>query len=674
MKRLVPPALLSLLLAAAATSAGLAVPDDTCLGCHSSKDSLSDAGPRAGELVVDAKSLKGSVHDGFSCTQCHADLAADNAEIPHAKTLKPVDCSTCHADTADMLRKESIHATRMPAAPGAKSPCAQCHGNHQIRSAKDPDSTTGAHRIADTCAKCHAGKPVGGGKDPITDWKHSVHGRLAVESEVADAPTCAACHKPHQIRPVSDPADPLNRRNRSNVCGSCHPSELKTLLRGVHGKSWAAGNLAAPVCTDCHGSHDIQRIHDRGSRVYASAVSATCGKCHGDPDLTTRFGLRPDRVSTYENSYHGKGSHWKDANVANCASCHRYHDVRAGSDPASPVHDNNLRATCGRPDCHPGATQQFAKLPVHAGAASPGQAALRYVKIGYVLIITLTLAFMAVHQTLDLGAAFRERRKAKQGHAHQAVVAGGMPPRVEPLTKLVKRDGKWVMERWQPVQFVQHFFLATTFLTLCFTGFALEIPFAWAERFGSLGPTLFDLRSLLHRICAVLMIATSVFHIFWVLLTRRGRREIVEMLPVPLHDANHMLQNFLFFLGIRKEPFPGRRYTYKEKLEYWALVWGTIVMVVTGIVLWSASRWPWIVVEVSRIVHTYEAILAFGAIVIWHMFSVQFRPGIFPTAPTWYNGSVTMHVMEEEHSEELQQIVAWHGVDPQELHGHGGKH
>lgn len=647
------------------------VGDDVCLGCHSSQDALGDAGPRAANLVVDEKSLAGSPHEGFSCTQCHTDLAADDAPIPHPPKLAPADCSGCHAEAVDKL-KTSIHGARPMERPGAKSACSSCHGAHAIRPAADPASMVHPARLGETCAACHA-KENKAGLDVAEQWKRSVHGMAALQWDIPDAPGCAACHEPHAMRALADPAEPLNRRNQMNVCASCHPSELKVVLRGAHGKAWQAGNLAAPVCSDCHGAHDVGRVDDRDSRVYASQVSATCGKCHGDPDLATRFGLRPDRVSTYENSYHGKGARWQDSNVANCASCHRYHDVRGADDPASAVHPSNLRATCGQADCHPGANATFAQLPVHAGAQKKGEALLRVVRISYVLIITFTLAFMTVHQALDLRRAFQQRRKHKGHHAHPAAHEPIDPPASEPLTQITAQGGRWLIQRWSARMVVQHFLLALTFLTLVVTGFALEIPASWAEKLGTSAPAVFALRALLHRIAAVLMIATSLYHVWWLARTPRGRREFVAMFPRPIDDLKDMVGSLKYFLGLAEHPPAGRRYTYREKAEYWALVWGTFVMVATGIILWSAAQWHWLLVEVSRIVHTYEAILAFGAIVIWHMFSIQWRPGIGKTHPTWVNGTIPAHLMQEEHAREYQEMVAWYGIDPEkDTPPHGG--
>ena len=629
--------------------------DSICASCHADAASLSDAGERAARLVVVEDSLKGSIHEGLSCSDCHADLAGD-PPIPHPPDLAPASCETCHGDVVETV-KSSIHTQKIKPGPGFESGCAACHGSHQIRPSEDSASRTNAHNLGSTCGQCHQKDTFG--RDPVAEWEVSVHGRAAIEGEEVEAPTCNVCHHPHAVRALEDPAEPLNRRNQPNLCGRCHTSELNALLRGVHGKAWKAGNLASAICTDCHGAHAIQRPQYGGS-AYAAQISQTCGRCHGDPDLTSRYDLRPDSVITYDQSYHGRGSGWGASNVANCASCHRFHDIRSQHDLASSVNPQNLQRTCSQPDCHPGATASFSATPVHARAIVKGIDWPRWTRWIYLAIISATLVFMAVHQVLE------QKTLLRAAHVHHPAKAAAVPRRrrIEPLTRLEKVDGRWVAVRWDRNQIVQHLLLVTSFSTLVLSGFALYLPAGWSDRLGAIGPPLFGLRSEIHRVAALVMIFGSLYHMYWLAFTKRGRREFVELLPDVLHDGKDLVGNFAWFLGFRDAPPPGRRYTYREKLEYWALVWGTIVMVASGIVLWTEKNWPAIVVQLSQIVHGYEALLAFAAILLWHMFGVHLKPGIFPMNRTWIDGGMPLHAMKEEHREEYDEVVAWQGVDP----------
>ena len=92
---------------------------------------------------------------------------------------------------------------------------------------------------------------------------------------------------------------------------------------------------------------------------------------------------------------------------------------------------------------------------------------------------------------------------------------------------------------------------------------------------------------------------------------------------------------------------------YAEKAEYWALVWGIIVMAVTGIMLWAKMsvshllpRW-WL--DVATAIHFYEAVLASLAIVVWHFYQVFLDPDVYPMNWAWYDGKVSLHHYQEEH-------------------------
>jgi cytochrome b subunit of formate dehydrogenase len=104
------------------------------------------------------------------------------------------------------------------------------------------------------------------------------------------------------------------------------------------------------------------------------------------------------------------------------------------------------------------------------------------------------------------------------------------------------------------------------------------------------------------------------------------------------------------------------RFNFREKLEYLGLIWGTIVMTVTGFILWFKTEWlqsfPMWTWDVARAIHFYEAILATLTIIVWHFYSVVFNPDIYPMSWAWITGDLTEHEMEEEHGMELERIKA----------------
>jgi cytochrome b subunit of formate dehydrogenase len=115
------------------------------------------------------------------------------------------------------------------------------------------------------------------------------------------------------------------------------------------------------------------------------------------------------------------------------------------------------------------------------------------------------------------------------------------------------------------------------------------------------------------------------------------------------------------WLRFDRRPCVGR-YGLVEKLEYGAVVWGNFVMILTGAILWRPDwflDWmPAWTFEVCRIVHGFEATLAFLAIIIWHMYHVHLRPGVFPMSRVFLNGRVTRAELRHHHPEEYLRILA----------------
>ena len=116
-------------------------------------------------------------------------------------------------------------------------------------------------------------------------------------------------------------------------------------------------------------------------------------------------------------------------------------------------------------------------------------------------------------------------------------------------------------------------------------------------------------------------------------------------------------------LGYRSQPPRYARFNYMEKAEYWALVWGTIVMAVTGILLW-AHNWvlahlpyPMSVLDVTTAVHFYEAILATFSILIWHFYFVIFDPDVYPLKWTVLTGRAPEHEVREEEEEPVPVVA-----------------
>jgi formate dehydrogenase gamma subunit len=208
---------------------------------------------------------------------------------------------------------------------------------------------------------------------------------------------------------------------------------------------------------------------------------------------------------------------------------------------------------------------------------------------------------------------------------------------------------------------IQHFLLFTSFITLILTGFGLKFPEAFWVRWivAVIGDNAFEARGIVHRIASLVMIAASLYHVYYVLFTERGKQLIRDFLPVK-RDLTDFRDSMLYLIGMHEKKPRYGRFGYMEKMEYWAVVWGTVVMGATGFILWFENTFLKIVgttgMDISTTIHYYEAILASLAILVWHFYFIFLNPDVYPMNKAWLKGYLTREQMKHEHPLELEQL------------------
>lgn len=705
-----PKLLAAALLTAAAARLSAAAPapkpptNQDCQTCH------GDAGAKRANgrpIFVSDKAFAASVHGeaGVTCVDCHADLAK-TTDFPHKDHLKPVDCVSCHDSAGDA---HPFHPGIARAAQGkgsAEVPCTSCHAAHETVSAKDrtfrftpPNDVLACGRCHDgvtahyaasehgkapaslerptpTCLSCHRqgvtenavtdaatlkraqvrlcvgchvrNKNVRTVETPTTtfieSYEESVHGKALAAGD-ARAPNCVDCHGAHDERFGFDSASFVNRMRVQEVCARCHEKEEQQFHSSVHGLALHRGNKDAPSCTDCHGEHRILSPKDPRSPVAAANVSnRVCTPCHASLRVTEKWDLPRDRAETFADSYHGLASKGGVVQVANCASCHGTHDILPSSNPASRIAAGNLAKTCGAQGCHPGAGARFASGKVHVAATVTQQPLLFWISTIYIVAIVGVIGGMILHNVLDFLRKARRQMQIRRGEI------------VEPPA------GKRMYLRMTVGERVQHFALMVSFILLAITGFMLRYPDAWwVAGIRRLSSKTFEFRSLIHRIAAVIMVAASLYHLAYVAFTRRGRQFVRDMWwrPSDLRDPVAALK---YNVGLSPDRPRFDRFNYVEKGEYWAVVWGTFVMGLTGAIMWFDNTFIGLLTklgyDVARTIHFYEAWLASLAILVWHLYSVIFNPDMYPMNMAWLRGTLSEREMEEEHPLELERLNA----------------
>ncbi len=532
-----------------------------------------------------------------------------------AEALKDSDCLDCHSDntlsktnSAGRAISLFVDKAKLAASVHATNSCARCHAD---ATSKHPDDRTALKPV--NCASCH--------ERQTESYGASVHG-LAAKAGRADSATCQDCHDSHEILPPTSPVSPLYFTRQAETCGACHDQEARDVEASVHGKATAAGKRDAPTCTDCHFEHQIEALKDSSSLKISTEV---CSKCHASERLNTKYNLPQDRVKTFFESYHGLASQYGSTLAANCGSCHGYHKILPSSDPASTISKAHLVETCGK--CHPGANEKFSFSKIHvdiAAATSAPDISSQinwWVRKIYLLLIFGVVGAMLIHNALLF---------YKKVAAHLS--ASGRP---------VLRMS--LAQRWQ------HAVLALSFIVLAISGFALKFPDSWLARaMGSSEP----FRRWTHRVAGIVLLLVGAYHIIYVLASKDGRRLVKDLFPVK-KDLADIFAAGRYLTGLSSEKPKIGRFGYAEKMEYWAVVWGTIIMGVTGLMIWFKidvtrflPRWA---VDVALTIHYYEAVLACLAIIVWHFYHVIFDPDVYPVNLACWDGKVSQHWQEEEH-------------------------
>lgn len=295
MRRALVPILVATWLAGSSASAGPKEDTEECLGCHSDKDlSTQVPGGTTRPLFVDPDLFAKSVHGKrLACKDCHTDIRDTPHDAKPYKNLRDASvgyyevCKRCHFKNYTKTL-DSIHEQFLEKGDARAPLCVDCHGAHDTVSPAKPRS-----RISKTCSRCH--------DKVFKAYAESVHGKALLENENQDVPVCTDCHRSHDI---ANPTTAKFLLGAPALCGRCHTDNkmmsryklstdvVQTYLVDFHGltsgfqKNQAGSARLAATCMDCHGIHDIGRVHDDTGHMKLN-LAKTCQRCH--PDASDSF-------------------------------------------------------------------------------------------------------------------------------------------------------------------------------------------------------------------------------------------------------------------------------------------------------------------------------------------------------------------------------------------------
>jgi len=634
-----------------------AIDNDQCLACHSDNTlTCTNTQGAVVSLFVDSAKFQSSVHRTNTCVSCHEDVTSKHPD-DMVKLKEPV-CAGCHGQEFKDYGA-SIHGMSHAMGASGAANCWDCHGKHDMMSAKDPASPVYKLNLPLTCAKCHSSPGLNKEyqmKNPqvAAQYTDSIHGQALLKMGLIVAPSCDDCHGVHNIRRTVDRDSPVNHANVAKTCGKCHLGIEKIYDQSVHGKLLAKGDSRGPVCTNCHSAHEIGSPEENNFKALSDE---RCGKCHAD------------RLAHYRDTYHGKAMALGQPNVASrvaaCYDCHGYHDVLPPENPSSHLSKQNILTTCRQ--CHPRATAKFTQYKPHADASDAVHyRILHLVFMAMTGLLIGTLAFFGTHTIVWIVRAvwlylndtktFREAKIKTE------------------------KDDVW-FTRFTPFERFLHFMVVSSFLLLVITGMPLKFYYTdWAKVIFAIigGP---ETARTLHRFGAVITFFYFGLHVAALIgKAWKGRRSLRNpqtgkldirraggvlfgpdsMLPTKKDWQDFVAHNKWFFGRGEKPQFD--RWTYWEKFDYFAVFWGVAIIGASGLIMWFPEFFtrflPGWLINVALIIHSDEALLAAGFIFSIHFFNTHFRIEKFPMDTSIFSGRVSKTEMLHDRKRWYDRLVS----------------
>ena len=444
--------LLGIMFSFSFSSAELSEGDQTCLGCHQMDQSMKFGNGETLSIKVNAPDIEKSVHRIIGCSACHG-FTADNHPQRSYKSRKEFSslsarkCMQCH-DT----KKNKIHE-KLIKESAATTACTDCHGSHAVKRVRELSKGN------QYCLTCHNKELEVHYKDGHKET--TMVDEAALNNSVHKNLSCVDCHvrvssEDHPVREF------LSKRNFSMVmaenCRRCHFDKYSRTLEGIHFKLLTGGNVNAPICSDCHGTHaiasarkdklanakkceqchkdiyaiyaksvhgsalineniedvpicsDCHRAHDNAGPHTANfrvSIPQICAGCHAKKEIMQKYGLSTKVIDTYLQDFHGitmkfyKQYGQTEKQIAVCIDCHGVHDIARVKNQSAAVVKQNLLKRCQK--CHADASANFPDSWVSHYEPNFKKAPLVYlVDLGYKIFIPFMIIGLLLQIVLHL--------------------------------------------------------------------------------------------------------------------------------------------------------------------------------------------------------------------------------------------------------------------------------
>lgn len=531
--------------------------------------------------------------------------------------------------------------------------CTECHQRVDLEdhpSRELPTQMDYAREMVAECESCHAPSDEANQAEPRSPGAPRIAGLLhPVEADFL----CTDCHDPHTMKWGKPGAVETSER-----CLLCHDDVASTLAASVHGQDVHGTDCPdLPVCASCHEGHAKPAKPGSPDVALRVRLASACRQCHGDEEIASRHGLSSEVVDTYLADFHGvtlKLYEQNDRNITRnvlvCADCHGAHDVQPVTEENAATMKAGLVEVCQ--GCHADISDDFPSAWLSHYPPSLAQNPLVFlVKIAYWFLIPFVIVGLTLQIIFHLVVMpIRKRRSGGKVDQTKPPIPEGLDPRRIPS----------YFVRFSRRQRLDHLLGLVGFAVLVLTGIPQKFHDAgWAQSivlaFGGI-----DMIRLVHRAAGVVFATVMVLHILSAIVGVLRGRSAPSMVP-NRKDFTDAIQNLSYYLGTAKQHAKFDRFDYRQKFEWWGMILGSTIMVLTGFILffptWFAEALPAQFIPAAKVAHSFEAMMALLTIVVWHMYSVMLDPEVRPLDTSIFTGKIPRERMEESHPLEYERVL-----------------